>query len=86
LLENMSRIAPVLVDDIADSKTIATLTTRERQVLVLVANGYSRREIGETLCISFNTAASHIRNIYAKLEISTTAEATRIALDAGLIK
>ena len=61
------------------------LTNRETQVLVLVANGYSRQEIALTLEISPNTAARHISNIYNKLHISTVAEATTYAIANGLV-
>lgn len=56
------------------------LTKRETEVLVLVANGYCRKEVATCLEISVNTAARHIANIYAKLGISTVAEATRVAI------
>lgn len=64
---------------------VEVLTRRELQVLVLLARGYTRREIGASLEISANTSAKHIANIYRKLDISTTAEAVKAALDAGLI-
>ena len=56
------------------------LTDREKEVLLLVASGYNRKEIGRTLEISACTAAKHISNIYRKLGVSTIAEATRVAL------
>ncbi|MEM7258236.1 MAG: helix-turn-helix transcriptional regulator [Pseudomonadota bacterium] len=56
------------------------LTEREKEVLVLVASGYNRKEIGRALRISACTAAKHISNIYRKLGVSTIAEATRMAL------
>lgn len=56
------------------------LTEREKEVLVLVASGYNRKEIGRALRISACTAAKHISNIYRKLGVSTIAEATRVAL------
>ena len=56
------------------------LTDREAEVLVLVASGYNRKEIGRTLRISACTAAKHISNIYRKLGVSTAAEATRVAM------
>ncbi len=61
------------------------LTEREQEVLVLVAHGYSRRAIGQSLSISMNTAARHIANIYAKLGVSTVAEATQWAYSRRLI-
>lgn len=63
----------------------SSLTEREMEVLVLVANGYSRRAIGLSLSISMNTAARHIANIYAKLGVSSVAEATQWALSHGLV-
>jgi len=60
------------------------LTQRETEVLVLVANSYTRSEIAKALGISPNTAARHIANIYRKLGISSVAEATNYAIKAGL--
>ena len=60
------------------------LTQREREVLVLVANSYTRAEIASTLGISPNTAARHIANIYRKLDISSVAEATNYAISTKL--
>lgn len=62
-----------------------SLTGRENEVLILVASGYSRVEIGNTLNISPNTAATHITNIYRKLDISSVAEATKYAIAEGLL-
>lgn len=59
---------------------VEQLTDREKEVLVLVASGYNRKEIGRSLGISACTAAKHISNIYRKLGVSTIAEATRVAL------
>ena len=62
------------------SENLESLSSREREVLLLVSNGYSRREIGEALGITANTAAKHISNIYQKLGVTTVAEATRYVL------
>lgn len=64
---------------------VRVLSRREIDVLTLVATGYSRREIGASLAITPNTAAKHVSSIYRKLNISTIAEATRIALENGVI-
>ncbi len=61
------------------------LSKREREVLTLIANGYSRNEISATLGVTYNTACSHISNTYTKLSISTIAEATQIAMRSGLL-
>ena len=70
----------------ADTENRANnLTQRESEVLVLVANSYTRAEIASTLGISPNTAARHIANIYRKLGISSVAEATNYAISAKLM-
>ena len=70
----------------ADTENRANnLTQRENEVLVLVANSYTRAEIASTLGISPNTAARHIANIYRKLGISSVAEATNYAISARLM-
>ena len=62
----------------------SNLTSRESQVLTLIAHGYTRKEVGEALKISHNTASCHISHIYEKLEISTKAEATHAAIRLGI--
>jgi len=62
------------------------LTTRERQVLALVAEGHSNEAIGAELGISPRTAKKHRENIRAKLGISTAVEATHVAVRLGLVK
>ncbi len=60
------------------------LSNREKEVLTLIANGYSRKQVGTSLGISSNTAARHISTIYTKLGVSSIAEATRYAIRNGL--
>ena len=69
----------------ARAASAMSLTNREKEVLVLVAHGYSRRSIGDSLGISMNTASRHIANIYGKLGISSVAEATQWAFINELI-
>jgi len=64
---------------------ITKLSARETEVLVLIASGYSRNEISACLGVTYNTACTHISNIYTKLSISTIAEATQLALRSGLL-
>jgi non-specific serine/threonine protein kinase len=56
------------------------LTTREREVLRLIAAGRSNREIGDLLFISQRTVERHIANIYLKIDVHNKAEATAYAL------
>jgi DNA-binding NarL/FixJ family response regulator len=61
------------------------LTPREREVLQLIAEGHSSREIGELLCISTKTVRTHRNNLMDKLDIHSTAGLTRYAIRKGLI-
>ena len=61
------------------------LSRREQEVLLLVTDGLTTREIAEQLFISAKTADRHIQNIYTKIGTSTRTTATRWALDHGLV-
>jgi RNA polymerase sigma factor (sigma-70 family) len=54
---------------------LATLTPREREVLDLLAQGLTNKEIAEALVISDNTVKRHLKAIFAKLDVSTRAAA-----------
>ena len=60
------------------------LTAREREVLGLVAEGYTNRRIAETLFISESTAGVHVSNILGKLGVSSRTEAAAVAVRLGL--
>jgi DNA-binding CsgD family transcriptional regulator len=60
------------------------LTDREREVLRLVADGATNREIGTGLFISENTVSFHMKNILAKLHLKNRAQAAAFAIRAGL--
>ena len=62
------------------------LTPREDQVLKLVAEGRTSREIAETLVISLKTVERHRENILAKLGMRDRTQLTRYAIRAGLIE
>ncbi len=61
------------------------LTEREREVLALIARGFSRPEIAGFLDISRHTVATHIGKIYEKLEVSSRSEAAIYAQRNGII-
>lgn len=61
------------------------LTDREREILRLIANGHSNREIGEMFVISVNTVEAHRGHIMQKLNLHTRAELVRYAIKSGLI-
>lgn len=60
------------------------LTEREREVLTLIAQGVSNKEIAEKLVISLKTVSNHITNIFSKLQVADRAQAVIRARDAGL--
>lgn len=61
------------------------LTERETEVLRLVADGASNRDIATTLTISEHTVAFHMKNILSKLHMSNRTEAVAYALRTGLV-
>jgi PAS domain S-box-containing protein len=65
---------------------VYSLTERERQVLVLIADGKSTKEAAAQLGISYKTADSHRSRILEKLGVHETASMVRHAIRAGLIE
>jgi non-specific serine/threonine protein kinase len=64
----------------------AGLTLREAEVLCLIAEGKTDRQIAELLFVQRSTARRHVANLYDKLGVHNRAEATRFALEHGLCK
>ena len=60
------------------------LSRREREVLALVSQGRTNREIGEHLFISQKTVDVHVGNILSKLDVSGRVEAAAVAIRLGL--
>jgi DNA-binding CsgD family transcriptional regulator len=60
------------------------LSRREREVLAVIAEGRTNREIGERLFISQKTVGVHVGNILAKLSVSGRVEAAAVAIRLGL--
>ena len=63
---------------------LAELSVREREVLPLIGAGRSNSEIAEALFISMATVKSHVRHVFAKLDLRDRAQAVVVARDAGL--
>ncbi|MDY7104796.1 MAG: LuxR C-terminal-related transcriptional regulator [Actinomycetota bacterium] len=68
----------------ADANPLATLNTREREVLAEVARGHRNRDIADALAISPHTVKFHVANILRKLDVATRGEAAIVARDHGL--
>ena len=65
---------------------IAKLSTREKEVFPLLADGLTVKEIADRLCISPKTVESHKYNIMGKLNVKSVAQLTKIAFKKDLIK
>jgi DNA-binding NarL/FixJ family response regulator len=65
---------------------VEPLTLREREVLKLIAEAYTNRQIGETLHLSEKTVESHRANLMRKLEMRDRVELVRYAIRRGLIE
>lgn len=67
------------------ARALARLTPREREVLALLAEGLSTRQIANRLGLSARTVESHIGNIYQKLDVRTRVQALYRAAGLGLV-
>ncbi len=67
-------------------KLSASLTPRERGVLMLVAQGLSNKDIAKELYISEGTVKVHLKNIYKKLQVEDRTQALMVGIREGLIK
>lgn len=74
---------PRLIQD--HEKPIEQLTTREHEVLGLVADGLPNREIATALAISEHTVKFHLASIFGKLGVATRTEAVQRGLRLGVI-
>ncbi len=64
---------------------LGSLSAREREVLQLIARGYTYRETGEELFISVKTVESHVSSVLRKLQLANRNELTRWAAERKLI-
>jgi DNA-binding NarL/FixJ family response regulator len=64
---------------------MAKLTPREREVLQLLTQGNTNKEIGNTLGVSENTVKNHLKNILAKLHLQNRVQAVAFALREGIV-
>jgi DNA-binding NarL/FixJ family response regulator len=63
-----------------------TLSSREVEVLQLIAEGEANKQIASTLSISIKTVEKHREHLMRKLDIHETAGLTRYAIEAGVIE
>jgi DNA-binding NarL/FixJ family response regulator len=70
---------------VAPQQTATALTPREREILVLVAQGKSNRNIADALVISERTARTHVSNVLTKLGLASRTQAALWAVREGLV-
>lgn len=94
IMEGESYIQPSLIPALnsrlisrdTDKEKIESLTKRELEVLIQVANGMFNKEIAMTLDISERTVKNHISNIFKKIEVSDRTQAAVFAIRNDIIK
>ena len=62
-----------------------TLTSREKGILKLIAEGYKNKEIADFLCISVKTVDKHRGNLMRKLDLHNASALTALAIEKGLM-
>ena len=70
----------------SDKEKLESLTGREKEVLIEVANGMFNKEIATSLHISERTVKNHISNIFKKLDVSDRTQAAVFAIKNDLVK
>jgi len=83
MLDEFRRLSQPGVD--VHTEDLVSLTMREQEVLKLVAEGETNKEIAKSLSVSIHTVKSHMRKILSKLHIKNRQEAVQYAKQEGLI-
>jgi DNA-binding NarL/FixJ family response regulator len=73
-------VATELSDDHGGTSRLGELSAREREVLELIAEGLSNKEIAEQLFISLSTVKVHVRHVFEKLAVRTRTEAALLCV------
>jgi two-component system, NarL family, response regulator len=86
VLDGRTFIPPTIASKLAERVGTVELTTRERQVLALIAKGKGNREIGVDLNVTEGTIKVHVNNILTKLGVASRTEAVSLAVRRGLVR
>jgi DNA-binding NarL/FixJ family response regulator len=81
-----SKVSTASQSSTAETRLLDGLTRREVQVLRLIAEGKSSKEVALELGMAFRTAVCHRYRIFQKLRVHETASVVRLAVRAGLIQ
>jgi two-component system NarL family response regulator len=79
-------VAPAVAAKLASRITRVQLTTRELEVLKLIAEGQANKEIGAHLHIAESTVKLHVNTLFEKLCVTSRTEAMKVGLERGLIR
>lgn len=74
-----------LLKSFSEKKSKHLITRREKEVLVLVAQGLSNKEIAEQLSLSIRTVENHRNHLLQKFDVKNAAGLVKIAMDEGLV-
>ena len=80
------RLAPDFLRQLAKPRSAGVLSAREREILQMLADGCSNREVSERLVVSVETVKTHVKHILAKLEAEHRTQAVAIGIRQSLIR
>jgi DNA-binding NarL/FixJ family response regulator len=79
------RLTPDFLRQLSRPRQTGVLSAREREILQMLADGYSNREVSERLVVSVETVKTHVKHILAKLEAEHRTQAVAIGIRQSLI-
>jgi len=85
LITDFSRKPPATPAGVAAPAALGVLTSRETEVLMLIAQGMSNTQISDMLCIAGETTRTHVKRILSKLGLRDRAQAVVVAYETGLV-
>ncbi len=80
------RLAPDFLRQLARPRSAGVLSAREREILQMLADGCSNREVSERLVVSVETVKTHVKHILAKLGAEHRTQAVAIGLRQSIIR
>jgi len=80
------RLAPDFLRQLTRPRPGGVLSAREREILQMLADGHSNREVSESLVVSVETVKTHVKHILAKLEAEHRTQAVAIGIRQALIR
>ena len=81
-----ARLAPDFLRQLSPPRIESVLSAREREILQMLADGSSNRDVSESLVVSVETVKTHVKHILAKLEAKHRTQAVAIGIRRSLIR